>query len=824
MEEKGLICFDGKVTYTGPPLTGPPGPQGPIGPGGPQGDPGPPGFQGAKGDTGDQGPEGFGGPAGPPGIQGDPGPVGPTGDVGPQGVVGPAGAQGPQGDKGDAGDQGPPGIQGDSGATGPQGATGDAGPTGSVGPAGTQGDQGIQGEIGPQGSVGDTGPEGATGPTGPTGPVGPQGIQGVQGIPGAPGTSSVLWLDIQDFGAVPKKFSFNQPTSPVQVTAGSPNLTLQSGAFSQALKNGQGVCLPMAGNPTLQTTPAAPTAICPAVAGSLTLKYQCVGYDARGGLTAASPIGTISGAALNRVAIPIQSLSRTAAGVLTIVTTVPHNFKSQYANLRPGPGPNPTLIGVEGCQPFNINGRFILTTTSTIPNPIPNPNTLIVQTDRLWSATGTVGASAFVSTTGFTTVACPPLSGPTLGYYIYSDSPNPGGALVLIGKCLYGECHFTDWGQDFAAGYVAPGYVPISPPTIPQAGVFTTTVASGGGTTSITLTDTPSTTVNTSILFDDGVNLVAACNALNGLRGMIVVSPPRTPMPGEQPGYIFNSPILLPEFINLEWACKSIINETITYTYQNNIDNIFGTVTPMQGLAFGQFSHVDIGGIGNPIFCFGEDQGNSGAIHLKKLGFTCYSNGQVAVLVRSCFFCQFKDVGFKAANTFGTAVGVVCNGGCSQIEFEDTDWQFKNQFFNLPIFGPPLPSIWFRSSDNPNISNGMFCSASVTFKGKHTFNGRGILFDHYWSVSPQTYSVKIGDILWNQAGSTPMVMCWGQQFLGFDILGVTQDTSQEAAVANWSTFELNDVIMRNCRNALQPITTGNPIVNLNITASSNWMI
>lgn len=624
------------------------------------------------------------------------------------------------------------------------------------------------------------------------------------------------WLDIQDYGAVPKPYVYSEPSAPVSLTAGSKAVGIPPGPFLQALHPGQGVCIPKAGPPTTQATPAAPTVTCPATSGSQTLKYCCIGYDARGGLTAASPVAVVSSAAIGPQRIAIKSVSRDVTGKMTIETVTPHGFKSQPSSL------NQTLINVEGCSPANVNGRFVAFWSNiTGFDPFPTPTTIVCLTDRTSAVTGAVNPASLVSVWGFATVTCPPLSGTTQGYYIYSDSQSPG-TIKLIGKCLYGDRYFTDWGPDLAAGYVAPSYVPTVPPTAAQNQLFTTMIADLLLHGSATLAEAAPATVSSTMLFDDGVNLQLAIEAAGtGLAGTVWLSPPRSSTPF--PGYIFNSPISFPENINVDWGCRCIFNETATWTYMNEHDSKFGSPQPMQGAAFAQNNYVDIGGIANPIFCIGEDRGNSGAVEIKRLGFTCYSNGQTAVLVRSAFYCKFEDVAFQANRNFGTAVGVVCLGSCSLIEFDGTCWQFTNKFQSNDFHpGPALPALWFRSTDNPNIPNGQYATGAVLFRGKHTFTGRTILFDHLYAETPQTLSVKIGDFLWNQAASTPMVMCWGEQFIGFDIEGVLNDTSQEAVIANWSNYEVASVRLRNCYNSLQPLTTGRPIADLEISASSKW--
>ena len=290
------------------------------------------------------------------------------------------------------------------------------------------------------------------------------------------------WTDIQDFGTTPKQYAYHEYTAEARVVDGSRNVALTPGPFAQQLKNGQGVCIWKAGPPTTQVTPAAPTAISPAVRGSKTVCYACVGYDASGGLTAASPIGSIASAAaiLGANAQAIASISRAADGTLTIVTRQPHDFLLQYGGTAPGNGRNPTIAAVQNCSPFDINGTFAI-------DSIPGPTSIVCKTGILTAEVGIAAPHSTATVWAFVTVSCPPLAGATLGYYVYSDSPNPGGELVLIGKTIQGECHFTDWGPTVALGYEAPGYVPRTLPTSAQNGMFTGTVAGGGGSTSIVL-------------------------------------------------------------------------------------------------------------------------------------------------------------------------------------------------------------------------------------------------------------------------------------------------------------------------------------------------
>ena len=389
------------------------------------------------------------------------------------------------------------------------------------------------------------------------------------------------------------------------------------------------------------------------------MRYACVGYDARGGLTAASPIGSVASApaVLGANVQAIASISRVSDGTLTIVTRRPHDFLLQFGGTAPGNGRNPTIVALQNCSPFNINGTFAV-------DSIPDPTGIVCKTGVMTAGVGIAAPHSTATVWAFVTVSCPPLEGATLGYYVYSDSPNPGGQLALIGKTIQGERHFTDWGPTVALGYKAPAYVPTTLPTSAQNGMFTGTVAEGGGSTSIELAQSVPTSVVSTILFDDRPNLLAAAEAAaSGASGSVLISPPGAPL--NFAGYVFNSPITLPEGINFIFACHCVINETIRFTAYNQLNAKFGAPTMKQGAQFAQRNYVDIGGLGNPMISIGEDQGNSGAVEIEGLGFTCYSNGQNAVMVRSTSYTKISNCSFSAPPVYGNAIGLIYNGGCS---------------------------------------------------------------------------------------------------------------------------------------------------------------
>jgi hypothetical protein len=210
--------------YAGSSSGGPTGPMGATGPQGPTGVAGATGAQGAQGATGAQGPTGVAGATGANGPTGLTGPTGISGDsitsiidngngtltitwphgtittgslYGPTGVTGATGAQGATGaagPSGPSGDPGPTGAQGATGIAGPSGPSGDPGPTGAQGVTGAQGATGSTGLTGATGVAGPTGATGLTGATGANGATGATGLTGANGATGAAGPTGATGL------------------------------------------------------------------------------------------------------------------------------------------------------------------------------------------------------------------------------------------------------------------------------------------------------------------------------------------------------------------------------------------------------------------------------------------------------------------------------------------------------------------------------------------------------------------------------------------------------------------------------------------------------
>jgi hypothetical protein len=109
----------------------------------------------------------------------------------------------------------------------------------------------------------------------------------------------------------------------------------------------------------------------------------------------------------------------------------------------------------------------------------------------------------------------------TIHYWIYRAIG--AGAYTLAGVAQGVDPYWSDCG--FAAPN-APSYVPATPPASIQPGYLATTIASGGGTTTLTLANAANTTATTqTVLHDNSVPLLNAVKAADNATGGTVFIP-----------------------------------------------------------------------------------------------------------------------------------------------------------------------------------------------------------------------------------------------------------------------------------------------------------
>jgi hypothetical protein len=295
--------------------------------------------------------------------------------------------------------------------------------------------------------------------------------------------------------------SAGNPTATVSTT------TCPSQTANICFQNGDGVVVYGAGATNTLTTPAAPTVtaslaassmnasnLVNAPAGSTTYNYQIVLRDTAGGLTAASPIGsTATGqTALGAVQVNVTSLTRTNNSV-AVVTASP-------INLSVG-----TTIFVTGSTDSTFSGmQKVQTVTDTT-----HFTYLQGMDTRAGASTSATGGTVQMYACNKIVMPAYPTNG--WQYYVYGRT---GGSLTLIGVTKPLDTIFEDYGSPMMDGISLPSYVPNTPPGAATNDQLSSTILSGGGTSTLTLANNAINSVaGTTIKLDHGPNLLAAIAA-----------------------------------------------------------------------------------------------------------------------------------------------------------------------------------------------------------------------------------------------------------------------------------------------------------------------
>jgi hypothetical protein len=663
----------------------------------------------------------------------------------------------------------------------------------------------------------------------------------------------IPWYDVQAYGALPRPASISNETTTATTTAGLPTVSI---AAAQHFIDGDGVVIWKAGAATQQTTPAAATVTSPAVTGTRTFNYECVGVDAMGGLTAAGPSGSTTGPTIfgnpnvgistieqsNDVVtvnfsspidastgqtvdisgvleagsilngfwtiasapnpsqityhlpgnVGVGTVNTSSVGRLTnqrniteitrtgttikVTTDGNHNFLFQES-------PNRTVAIISGVSPSDFDGQYVVLSASENTLTLDTGYSTVPETMTETGSTRT--GSSIITVWEFNTIKCPPISDPTVAYYVYGDSA--GERMALLGETLYTQRTWTDWGPLQGGGFIAPGYVPTIPPPAAQNQIFASTILSGGGSKHLTLANSVTSAVSDQlIMHDDGQGVLAAALAAlaKGGHGATIHLSPGSAT-GSQ--YIINTPLVIPPGVELIVGTPLVANESIFYLGSNHVTVPFGSSganTPQ----FGQRNYVPVSGIAKSYFIFNRSNSNV----IDGLEFLGGHNGQNYVLFNDSDYDWVKDVSLANQSNSGTSVGLTYQN--------DSSWQRLTNIHSLsysPLgnihraglipYGPPIPMIWFRSSDGGGQT---VVPSSVTMDGKNHINGRGILFDLAFRATG-AFSNHFFDNLYDQAATTPTVMVYGGTGStggNLEINYPTNDSAGIAVFANWSNM------------------------------------
>lgn len=514
------------------------------------------------------------------------------------------------------------------------------------------------------------------------------------------------WQDLQAYGSI--RCGYDGLCETVgNTTSGSTAVTLTGPINNQGyirFPNGAGIAIPGAGPNNIQSTPAAPTVTPEMVIGSTAYQYSCVGIDANEGLTAVSPTTVILNGDANlgntgKIA-NVFSISRDATGLITVTTVSVHGFV--YNNpfvLGPRAG---TIVSISGVVDGSFNGQFVIMSASG--------NTFTAMSGMRSAATST-GGSAKVF--GYNMVTCPALSGTTVQYLVFGRT---SGSMVKVGRTQRDDNILYDYGSIYNHE-TYPNWYPVAPPLTATKGILSTTVVSGGKTSSIVIANPANATLTgTEIQYDDSPAIrkaIAASCAFSGCsqywNNTIFFSPLNHGVAIAPDSYVINSPITIPQGINLVLDNGIIVNEPITLTASNTVRGVANGPSPQ----FGIQGYTAVVGSAHPKIL--QHSGNAtviegiavDSIDIGGLGFTGEFTLRNSALVSDNSATRLPLV-LGGPNT-------VAMTQLSDITFYSVDQQSVNTDNEPPL----IPSVWIRCS-----------FAGLTVKGNgNNLTGRGILFD-----------------------------------------------------------------------------------------------
>ncbi len=304
------------------------------------------------------------------------------------------------------------------------------------------------------------------------------------------------WFDVTRYGGY--EYTGTAQTTTGTMSSSSTSLTLGS-AIDFA--NGQGILILGAGPATSLASPSGLTVSQQNVAGSTSYTYCVVAEDYANGRTACSAAATTSTGAANLgpfTTATISSCTRTS-GVVTCTTTAAHNLS-----------PN-SFIELSGTGSGSYNGTATLSTAS---GSTFTYNQLGLPNDSTGISAGTVKALA-INVVQWTEVDYT-----VMRSYIYRCTTTcslPGNAanFALVGVTQGMDGGFLDYGYTLTPSQIGNGDVAATAPTSPSKQWLSTTISSGGGTTSVTLANASTSAVSGVAVLHDNVPIITAvCSAM----------------------------------------------------------------------------------------------------------------------------------------------------------------------------------------------------------------------------------------------------------------------------------------------------------------------
>jgi hypothetical protein len=304
------------------------------------------------------------------------------------------------------------------------------------------------------------------------------------------------WFDVTRYGGY-------EYTGAAQTTTGTMSSSSTALALGSAIDfaNGQGILVLGAGPGTSLATPSGLAVSQQNVTGSTSYSYCVVAEDYANGRTACSAAATTSTGAANLgpfTAATISSCTR-SSGVVTCTTTAAHNLS-----------PN-SFIELSATGSGAYNGTATLSTAS---GSTFTYNQLGLPNDSTGISAGTVKALAL------NVVQWTEVDYTVLRSYIYRCTttcslPANASNYALAGVTQGMDGGFLDYGYTITASQIGNGDVSATAPTAATKQWLSTTISSGGSTTSLTLANASTSAVSgVAVLHDNVPAIIAACSAM----------------------------------------------------------------------------------------------------------------------------------------------------------------------------------------------------------------------------------------------------------------------------------------------------------------------
>jgi len=503
------------------------------------------------------------------------------------------------------------------------------------------------------------------------------------------------WMDVRCFGAR----AINPSAAPAipgitgNCTSGSSTLTINTASL---FLNGDGITAIGCGATNTMATPSAPTVVASLAAdstgtgytvadngsGATQYCYLVVARDIGQGLTAPSTQTCIANgqATLGKILVNLstETLTNNSVSVATLsATNLQPNAVIQQLNTSSAGGA--TTNGTFG-------GWFQLATT-----PTTSSYTYLNGRDARQGWTPTAGTGGTVSWFNCNHVC---VNTPTAGqwqFFIYGRT-NPATTLLGQTTIINGGSNdpsylcWDDFGPSMMGNYTAPYFVPTTVPSIATNDSLTTTIASGAGTTTLTMATNALNTApaNTLVLFDDTPNVVAAHNQAFNINGGQLFFPV-PPTYANQ--YVFNSYTDLGTNPTWMLQCSDfLVNDTINFqgSWRGDIcQNAGNGAQQTPQFAYDLHPQVNVGR-GNPGVLL-----QNGCSHLQGLNFTALQTNayNTMFITQSCPMI-WDNIVFSGGGNLGAddmGVEVYAMGTATGNWSFGTDWK---RISFLPAYRP----------------------------------------------------------------------------------------------------------------------------------------